>query len=135
MSHPSVLPQTHWQALRLYISSTHFLTRVLKMRTTVRARGFDKATWDVSLATHSWEMKLIHMRLLVLSTWPTAFASQPLLGDPHARTPTSIAHCIVLHLPERNHCLLSSAHSASRRALCCDIGTMVLVSVHTSTLV
>ena len=85
----------------------------------------------MSLATHSLEMQLIHMRLVVSSALPTILASQQFLEVPHARTPQ---HCPPF-ADDRPGCLLSSADSASKRTLRCDIGTRVSVSVHTSMLV
>ena len=58
-----------------------------------------------------------------------------ILGRP-ARTYTTkycASHCPPFD--DDTRLSLSNADSASRRALCCDIGTMDLVSMHTSTLV
>ena len=74
----------------------------------------------MSLATHSLEMQLIHMRLVVSSALPTILPSQQFFEVPHARTPQSIAHNIVFHLPTTDqavYCPVPTLHQNARSAV------------------
>ena len=95
---PSVRSQTHWQALRLYISSTPFFDWCLRKGDTLSLHEASRRRREMCL----WR----HMRSPVSSAWPTAFESKQFLEDPHARTSPSVAHSVFFHL-QTKHSIVS----------------------------